>query len=54
MIGYEKTNAKPFYDDPWNGGKYESKKTLLIIPYQKEKPLNVLFYTRIFRGKYLI
>jgi len=26
MIGYEKTNAKPFYGDPWNGGKYESKK----------------------------
>jgi len=29
MIGYEKTNAiNLFYGDPWNGGKYESKKTL--------------------------
>lgn len=27
MIGYEKTNAiNLFYGDPWNGGKYESKK----------------------------
>ena len=42
MIGYEKTNAiNLFYGDPWNGGKYESKKTLLYFisyPEQRKAP----------------
>jgi hypothetical protein len=37
MIGYEKTNAKPFYGDPWNGGKYESKKPLNLISYPEQR-----------------
>jgi len=38
MIGYEKTNAiNLFYGDPWNGGKYESKKPLNFISYPEQR-----------------
>lgn len=48
---------KPFYGDPWNGGKYESKKPFLIISYHEQRKapyIKCFILYSNFRGKYLI